>query len=274
MKSLGHVEGQNFIIDFRYESADLSRLAKLATELVGLNPDVILTITTPATAAAMRATRSIPIVFSGVGDPVAFGLVDSLSRPGGNVTGIANIVADLAGKRLELLKSLIPSLDMVGVPLESHTSVSVLQWEASQRPARELGLRLHSMQITDADSYDAAFARAAQVGVKAVAVSLSPMASSNAAQIVGLAARYRLPAIYARSIFVDAGGLMSYGSSLAADGRAMARLAERILTGAKPADLPVEQPTEFELIFNLKTVRQLGLTIPRPLLLRADRVVE
>jgi putative ABC transport system substrate-binding protein len=274
MRTLGYVDGQNLTIETRYEPADSVRLAELAKQIVRGNPDVIVTVATPATAAAKNATRSIPIVFSGVGDPVAFGLVDSLRRPGGNITGLANIVPDLAGKRLELLKQVVPGLANVGVLLEPNTPVSVLQWEESQRPARELSLRLYPMHINSPDAYESAFAGASAAGVTAIAVSLSPMAGTNAGRIVNLAARHRMPAIYARDTFVEAGGLMSYGSSFTADGRVMARLVERILAGVKPADLPVERPTEFELGVNMKTAKRLGLAIPESLQRRADRLIE
>ena len=271
--TFGYVEGRNLIIDSRHE-VDAARLAELAGELLGLKPNVFVTVATPATVAAKNATRQLPIVFSRVGDPVAFGLVASLSRPGGNLTGVANIVSDLAGKRLELLKELLPGLALVGVLLEPQTPVSVLQWEASERAASRMDLRLHPMRIQSHEAYEAAFGEASTAGVTAVAASLSPLASSHSARIARLAAQYRLPSIYARTNFVDDGGLMSYGASYAADGKAMARLVQRIFAGARPAELPVEQPTEFDLVINMKTARQLGLTIPRSLLLRADRLID
>lgn len=273
LRSVGYVEGQNLVIDSRHE-ADPARLADLAAELLQSRPSLIVTVATPATVAARNVTREIPIVFSGVGDPVAFGLVASLHRPGGNITGLANVTSDLSGKRLELLRELLPKLELVGVLLEPQTPASVLQWEASVQAARLMGLRLHSMRITSPNVYEAAFAEASAAGVTAVAASLSPNAASNSARIVRLAAEYRLPSIYGRSPSVDDGGLMSYGASLAAEGRIMARLVQRIFAGARPADLPVEQPTEFELVINMKTAKQLGLTIPKSLLLRADRVIE
>jgi putative tryptophan/tyrosine transport system substrate-binding protein len=273
LRTSGYIEGRNLSIDARHE-VDVTRLADVTSELLSLKPNVIVTVATPATVAARNATRQIPIVFSGVGDPVAFGLVTSLSRPGGNVTGVANIVADLAGKRLELLKELLPSVTTVGVLFEPQTPVSVLQWEASERAARGMSLRLHAMRIGSPPGYEAAFAEATAAGATAVAASLSPVASSHSARIARLAAQHRMPSIYARSLFVEDGGLMSYGASFATDGKAMARLVQRIFAGAQPAELPVEQPTEFELVINMKTSRQLGLMIPKLLLLRADRLIE
>ena len=274
LAGLGYVEGRNLLMDVRYSGAEQARLPALAAELLRAGPDAFVTVATPATLAAKNVTRSIPIVFSGIGDPVAFGVVDSLRRPGGNVTGIANIVPELAGKRLEFLKETIPTISTVGVTLEPDTPVSVLQWKESQLPARRLALQLHPMQVSGRESYGPAFAEATKAGVSAVAVSLSPTVTSFAAEIVQLAAKFRMPAIYARSYFAEVGGLMAYGASFETDGRVMARLVDRIFKGAKPEDLPVEQPTEFELVINLKTARQLGLTIPQALLLRADRVIE
>jgi putative tryptophan/tyrosine transport system substrate-binding protein len=271
--AFGYVEGRNLIIDSRH-AVDVARLGEFASELLRLKPNVFVTVATPATVAAKSVTRQIPIVFSGVGDPVALGLVTSLSRPGGNITGVTNIASDLAGKRLELLKELLPQVALVGVLVEPQTAVSVLQWEASERAALRMDLRLYPMRIQSPAGYEAAFGDAAAAGVTAVAASLSPVASSQSARIARLAAQYRMPSIYARTDFVDNGGLMSYGASYATDGKAMARLVQRIFAGAQPTELPVEQPTEFELVINMRTARQLGLTIPRSLLLRADRLIE
>ena len=273
LRGFGYTEGQNVIIDSRHE-VDVARLADLASELLRLKPDLIVALATPATVAARNATRQVPIVFSGVGDPVAFGLVTSLSRPGGNVTGVANIVSDLAGKRLELLKELLPRLALIGVLFEPQTPVSVLQWEASEQAAPAMGVRLHAMRIESADAYEAAFAEASAAGVSAVAASLSPVARSHSARIARLALQHRMPSVYAHTQFVEDAGLMSYGASFASEGTALARLVQRIFAGAQPAELPVEQPTKFELVINMKTARHFGLTVPRSLLLRADRLID
>ena len=274
LRGFGYVEGQNLVIDYRYESGNFERLPGLAVELIRLKPDVIVTVATPATLAAKNATRTIPIVFSGVADSVAFGLVDSLRRPGGNVTGIDNLVSVLAGKRLQLLKEAVPKLSRIAVLWEPHTPASAQQWKESQLPARDLGLRLYLMQVSGADKSESAFAEAAKAGNSAFAVTISPTAFSNQARIAELAAKYRWPAVYPQSGFADSGGLMSYGPDYVAVGRVVGRYVDKILKGAKPEDLPVELPTEFELIINLKAARKIGLTIPQLMLLRADRVIE
>jgi putative ABC transport system substrate-binding protein len=246
----------------------------MAAELVQLNVDVLIAVTTNAALAAKNATRTIPIFFIGVSDPVAAGLVDSLARPGGNITGLTNIAPVLSGKRLELLKETLPKLSRVAVLWDPKNPGSTPQWKESELAARELGLRLHSMQVSHADKYESAFKEATKARTAALAVTLNPLANANQKRIVELAAKNRLPAIYARREFVEAGGLMSYGPTFAADGPDAARLVDKILKGAKPADLPVEQPTKFELMINLKTAKALGLTIPPVVLIRAERVIK
>jgi putative ABC transport system substrate-binding protein len=273
LHDLGHVEGKNIAIEYRYADAKFDKLPALADELVRLNVEVLVTVTTPAALAAKNATRTIPIVFLGVTDPVAAELVNSLARPGGNITGFTNIAAVLAGKRLELLKETVPKLSRVAVLWDPQAPGSVPQWKESQLPARELGLQLHSMEVSSADKYEIAFKEATQARSAALAVTADPLANSNRKQIADLAAKYRLPAIYPWGDFVDSGGLMSYGPIFAAEGRNAARHVDKILKGAKPADLPVEQPTKFELIINLKAAKQIGLTIPPNVLVRADRVI-
>jgi putative ABC transport system substrate-binding protein len=235
---------------------------------------VLVVSTTPAVQAAKNATRTIPIVFFGVFDPVAAGLVDSLARPGGNVTGFTNIATTLAGKRLELLKETVPKLSRVAVLYDPKSPGSVPQWNESQRQARELGLQLHSMEVSSADKYEGAFKEAVKARSAALAVTADPLANANRKQIADLALKARLPAIYPWGEFVDNGGLMSYGPNFAAVGRDVARYVDKILKGTKPADLPVEQPTKFELVINLKTAKALGLTIPPVVLMRAERVIK
>jgi putative tryptophan/tyrosine transport system substrate-binding protein len=274
LRALGHIEGQNIVIEYRFTDGKFERLPDLAAELVRLKVDVLVANTTNAALAAKNATRTIPIFFIGVSDPVAAGLVDSFARPGGNITGLTNIAPVLSGKRLELLKETVPKLTRVAVLWDPHNPGSVPQWNESQLAARELGLQLHSMEVSSANKYESAFKEATKAGSTALAVTLNPLANSNQKRVVDLAAKSRLPAIYARGQFVDNGGLMSYAPSFTADGRDAARLVDKILKGTQPADLPVEQPTKFELLINLKTAKALGLTIPPLVLMRAEKVIK
>jgi putative ABC transport system substrate-binding protein len=225
----------------------------------------------PATKAAKNATKTIPIVFSTSGDPVVAGTVDSLARPGGNVTGFTTISPAIAGKRLELLKETVPKLNRVAVlwtPRQSDQS-----WEESRLAARELGLQIHSMEVSNADQLDSAFKEAAKKGNAALAVTPSPVANSNRKLIVELAAKNRLPAIYPDIRWTEAGGLMSYGADLSEPHRRVAVFVDKILKGTKPADIPVEQPMKFEFMINLKAAKQIGLIIPPDVLARASRVI-
>ena len=274
LRALGHVEGQNIAIEYRYTDGKFERLPDVAAELVRLKVDVLVANTTNAALAAKNATQTIPIFFIGVSDPVAAGLVDSLPRPGGNITGLTNIAPVLSGKRLELLKETVPKLSRVAVLWDPRNPGSTPQWKESQLAARELGLQLHPMEVSSADKYESAFQEATKARSGALAVTLNPLANSNQKQVVDLATKNRLPAIYARGDFVESGGLMSYGQSFAADGRDAARLVDKILKGTKPADIPVEQPMKFEFIVNLKTAKQIGVTIPPNVLVRADRVIK
>jgi putative ABC transport system substrate-binding protein len=208
-----------------------------------------------------------------VTDPVTAGLVDSLARPGGNSTGITNMAAILSGKRLELLKEIIPKLSRVAVLWDPQSPGSAPQWQDSQVPARQLGLQLHSMQVSSADKYDEAFKEAAKAQSGALAVTLNPLANSNSKRIADLAMQYRWASVCARADYADNGNLMAYGPGYSIEGFDGARYLARILKGAKPAELPVEQPTKFEMVINLKTAKQIGATIPPTLLARADRVI-
>jgi putative tryptophan/tyrosine transport system substrate-binding protein len=274
LRALGHIEGQNIVIEYRFTDGKFERLPDLAAELVRLKVDVLVANTTNAALAAKNATRTIPIFFIGVSDPVAAGLVDSFARPGGNITGLTNIAPVLSGKRLELLKETVPKLTRVAVLWDPQNPGSVPQWNESQLAARELGLQLHSMEVSSANKYESAFKEATKAGSTALAVTLNPLANANQKRVVDLAAKSRLPAIYARGQFVDNGGLMSYAPSFTTDGRDAARLVDKILKGTQPADLPVEQPTKFELLINLKTAKALGLTIPPLVLMRAEKVIK
>jgi putative ABC transport system substrate-binding protein len=273
IRELGYVEGKNLAIEYRYAENKLDRLPALADELVRLKVDVLVGASTPVALALKNATRTIPIVFAGVGDPVASGLIDSLARPGGNITGLTNITAVLSGKRLELLKETVPKLSRVAVLWDPQTPSSP-QWQESQLPARELGLQLHSMEVSSGDKYEGAFKEAIKARSTALAVTQSPLIVSYQKRIADLAAKNRLPAIYPRGDFVESGGLMSYGPDQAEPYRRVASMIDKILKGKKPAEIPVEQPTKFEFVINLKTAKQTGLTIPPNVLARADKVIK
>jgi putative tryptophan/tyrosine transport system substrate-binding protein len=272
-RALGYVEGKNIVFEYRSADDKLDRLTTLTDELVRLKVDVLLAAATPAAVAAKNATRTIPIVFYGGFDPVALGLVDSLARPGGNVIGFTSIAVVLVGKRLELLKETVPKLSRVAVLWDPRNPGSEQQWKESQLPARELGLQLHSIEVSSADKFEGAFKEATKAHNTAAALMASPFFYSNQKQIADLATKNRLPAIYPRGEFVASGGLMSYGADDTEHYRRVAVIVDEILKGAKPADLPVEQPKKFEFIINLKAAKQIGLTIPPNVLARADRVI-
>jgi putative tryptophan/tyrosine transport system substrate-binding protein len=269
-RAFGYVEGKNFTFEYRSADNKPDRLPGLANELIGLKVDLLITPSTNEARAAKNATKTIPIVFSS-NDPVGSGLVNSLARPGGNLTGFSTIASELGGKRLELLKETIPKLARVAFLWNPQTSGSA--WKEIQLPAKELGLQLHPMEVSSADKIDGAFTAAKKAGSAALAVALGALINSHQKRIVELAAKYRLPAIYSRADFVESGGLMSYGTDQEEPYRRIAVMVDKILKGAKPADLPVEQPTKFELIINLNAAKQIGLTIPPSVLARADRVI-
>jgi putative ABC transport system substrate-binding protein len=274
LRALGYVEGKNIAFETRSAEGKPDRLPAVADELVRLGVVVLVTPGTPAALAAKNATRTIPIVFTGVADPVRSGLVDSLARPGGNLTGFTEISEVLAGKRLELLKETIPKLSRVAVLWNPQNPGNTQQWKESQLAARELGLELHSMEVSRADNYEGAFREATKARSAALAVAQDSLAQSNLKLIADLAIKNRLPAIYPRGEFVASGGLMSYGANPAETYRRAALMVGKILKGAKPADLPVEQPTKFELMINLRTAKTLGLTIPPVVMMRAEKVIK
>jgi putative ABC transport system substrate-binding protein len=271
LRALGYVDGKDMTIEYRYADNKLDRLPALADELIRLKIDVLLATTTPVALAAKNATKTIPIVFLNVPDPVAAELVDSLARPGGNITGVTSIGAVLAGKRLELLKETIPKLSRVAVLWNPQDLGSAQQWKESQLAARELGLQLYSMEVNSADKYGGAFKEAIKADSGALAVAGSSLALSNQKLLMDLAEKYRLPAIGSRSDFVESGGLMSYGADRIEPYRRVASMVDKILKGAKPADIPVERAMKFEFYINLKAAKQIGLTIPPNVLARADK---
>jgi ABC-type uncharacterized transport system substrate-binding protein len=273
LREHGYIEGKNIVFEFRYAEEKYDRLSPLADELIRLKVDLLVAPNTVSALAAKNATRSIPIVFQGVPDPVAVGLIDTLARPGGNLTGLASIV-ELGGKRLELLKETVPKLTRVAVLWNSTDPSSTLGWKESQLSARELGLQLHSMEVSTADKFPNAFKEATEARCAALAVTTNTLVVTNRKQVVDLATKNRLPVIYPREDFVDIGGLMSYGADRAEPFRRAAVFVDKILKGTKPADIPVEQPTKFEFVVNLKTAKQIGLTIPPNVLARADKVIK
>jgi putative tryptophan/tyrosine transport system substrate-binding protein len=273
LRDLGYIEGKNIMFEHRNADYKLERLPLLADELVRLKVDVLIAPSTVEALAAKNATSTIPIIFLGGGDPVAAGIVNSLARPGKNITGFTNIAPELAGKRLELLKETIPKLSRVVVLWDPQGPSSALQWEESQRPALDLGLQLYSMEIRSAGDFESAFKKATRQSMLALAVTSSPLINAYQKRITELATKNRLPAIYNRNDFVTSGGLMSYGPDPTDLYRRAVIYVDKILKGTKPADLPVERPTKFELIINLKAAKQIGLTIPPNVLARADRVI-
>ena len=275
LRELGYVEGKNLIFEYRSAQNKLDLLPALADELVRLNVDLIITSASPPTIAAKNATKTIPIVFIQLAiDPVTSGIVNSFARPGGNITGLTNAAGALAGKRLELLKQLVPKLSRVAIMWEPKNAGSAQVWKDCQLAARELGLQLHSEEVNSADDFEGAFKSATSARSGAILVSQMILANTHRSKLVEMAAKARLPAIYFRSEFAEEGGLMSYNADLNDSYRRIASYVDKILKGAKPADLPVEEPTKFELVINGKTAKVLGLKIPQSLLISADKVIE
>jgi putative ABC transport system substrate-binding protein len=274
LRELGYVEGKNIVIEWRSAEEKLDRLSALATELVRLKVDVIVTGGPTATRSAKEATSTIPIVMTFDPDPVGSGFVASLARPGGNITGLSTLSPELSGKQLELLKETVTKLSRVAV-LGNSTSPGNAQALREMEPAAgALGVKLQYLDVLSPKDIETAFRAASKGRAEAVLVLSGPVLVSVRTQIVDLAVKSRLPAIYWRSDFVEAGGLMSYGVSQNDLDRRVATYVDKILKGAKPADLPVEQPKKFEFIINLKAAKQIGLTIPPNVLARADKVIK
>jgi len=274
LRELGYVEGKNIIIEYRYAEGKFERLPGLAAELVRLKVDVLVAEGAPAAHAAKNATSVIPIVMGNAADPVGTGLVASLARPGGNITGLSDFNLGVVTKRLELLKEVVPSASRVAVLLNPSNPTNPLQLKEIQAAAPALGVTLLSLEAKGADDIDRAFTTMRKERPGAVIVIGDPMFGTHARRIVELEAKSRLPAIYSSRISIDTGGLMSYGTNFDDLYRRAATYVDKILKGTKPSDLPVEQPTKFELIINLKTAKALGLTIPKSVLFRADQVIE
>ena len=273
LRDLGYVEGQNIVIEYRQADNQLDRLPALAAELVRLPVDVLVTAGENAARAAQHATRTIPIVLAAGSDPVGLGLVASLAHPGGNLTGLSLMSVELEGKRLELLKEAVPTASRVGVLFNPASTNAVHLWRETERAARSLGVQLHALEVRQADELEPAFATATSVGVGALIVWRNFLNETHRSRILQLAAQRRLPVMSDGREFVDDGGLMSYGPSVSDSFRRAATYVDKLLKGAQPADVPIEQPTKFELVINLKTAKALGLTLPPTLLFQAAAVI-
>ena len=274
LRELGYVEGKNIVIEYRWAEAKYDRLPELAAELVRLRVDVIVTGGTAATQAAMQATTTIPIVMTATGDPLRTGLVASLARPGGNVTGVTQLGAEIAGKRLQILIDTVPNVSRVAFLQNQANASHKPYFHDLQVAARGLGLTLQSVDVQEPGEFEKVFAAMMRERPNALLVTGDFVHRLRKAWIIDFAAKKRLPAMYQLKEYVEAGGLMSYGTSVRDNYRRAATYVDKILKGPKPADLPIEQPTAFELVINLKTAKALGLTIPPSLLARADQVIE
>jgi putative tryptophan/tyrosine transport system substrate-binding protein len=268
------VEGKNIAIEYRFAEGKLNRLPELATELVRLKVDVIVTSASAATHSTKEATATIPIVMTLDSDPVGSGHVASLARPGGNITGLSTLAPEISGKRLELLKEIVPKLSRVAIFGVSTNTGNAQQLNEVELAAAALKLKFQYLDIQDPNDLESAFREASKARAGAVLMLVTSALNSHRRQIIKLAAKSRLPAIYYASEWVEDGGLMSYGASFIDNFRSAAAYVDKILKGSKPSDLPVEQPTKFEFVINLKTAKQIGLTIPPNVLARADRVIK
>jgi putative ABC transport system substrate-binding protein len=274
LRELGYVEGQTVAFEVRWADGQLDRLPKLAAELARLKVDAFVTAGSPAARAAKEATTTIPIVMATGGDPVALGLVSTLARPGGNVTGLTTLSRELSGKRLEMLREALPRVTRMGMLWHRTSDIDVLTRRETEEAAQRLGIALRTQGVNGPEDFDRALGAIVADGGGAVLVATSPMFFGHRRQLAELALKHRLPTIFAFREYIEAGGLMAYGPSYTELFQRAAGYVDRILKGAKPADLPVEQPTKFELAINLKTGKALGLTIPPAVLSRAGETIE
>jgi ABC-type uncharacterized transport system substrate-binding protein len=273
LRDLGYIEGKNIAIEYRYARGKIEELTGFVAEMVRLNVDVIVATGTPAAQRAKQATSVIPIVIAIGDDPVEMGLIASLAHPGGNVTGVTTLATELRGKMLELLKEVVPRLRRIAALWSPVDPRFVLNFKESEAAARSLGLQLQSLKVRGLDELESAFRAATKERAEALIMLRAPVINAHLKRIADIAIKSRIPAIHNDSVFVEAGGLISYGTDFPHLYRRAAHYVDRILKGTKPADLPVEQPTRFELTVNLKTARQIGLTIPQRVLTRADKVI-
>jgi putative tryptophan/tyrosine transport system substrate-binding protein len=274
LRDLGYVEGKNIIVEYRYAELRADRLSDYANELVRLKVEVIFASADVSARAAKEASNTIPIVFATATDPVRDGFVSSLARPGGNLTGLSLLAPELNGKRIELLKEAFPKITKVGFVRRVSSASSERSIEDAEVVAKALGLQLQAIRLKESDDINSGFEAAKRAGVQALAFPPSVFLSTHRERIISVAATNKLPAIYSTPGFVDAGGLMSYGPDVSDNFRRAATYVDKILKGAKPSDLPVEQPTKFEFVINLKAAKQIGVTIPPNVLARADRVIK
>jgi putative ABC transport system substrate-binding protein len=274
LNELGYVEGRTIAIEWRWGQDQVDTLSGLATDLVRSNVDVIVTGGTPAAKALKAATRTIPIVMAVVGDPVAAGLVDNLARPGGNITGFSIIAPELGTKRLGLLKEIVPNLSSIAVLSNPKNPQQKIEMKEMETAAQAMGLQLHPAEVSTEDGLEDAFIAMNKAGVQALILLTDSIFFSQRKRTADLASKYRLPGMYFFPVFVEEGGLMSYGPSDADLFRRAAGYVDRILKGMKPGELPVEQPTKFDLYINLKAAKTLGVTVPESFLTRADKVIE
>jgi putative tryptophan/tyrosine transport system substrate-binding protein len=274
LRELGYLEGKNTVFESRFGEGKPEQLPRLAAELVGLKVDVIVTSGTPATQAAKQATRTIPIVMTNNADPVGTGLVASLARPGGNVTGLTAQDADLGGKRLELFRQVVPRVSRLALLIDETNPGTVLIAKGTQAAARSVGVQLQSLGVQGPGELDHAFAAMKEARADALIVESSSMLFTWRTRLADLALKNRLPTMFAQREYAEAGGLMAYAADFSDLFRRAATFVDKILKGSKPADLPVEQPTKWEFVINLKTAKALRLTIPPSLLVRADRIIE
>ena len=274
LRALGYVEGQTIALEVRWAEGRPERMSELVVELLRLEIDVLVVGSSPAALAAKKATQTVPIVMVAVTDPVALGLVTSLARPGGNVTGLTLSNDELSSKRLQLLKEFVPLLARVAVLRNPLMPGHTIFWQATEAAARKLGLALQPLEFRGVDDFEVAFAAARRGNAQALIAFDDPLIIAYRTRVMALAADHRIPAMYGFREFPDDGGLMSYGPNFAALFRRAVTFVDKILKGAKPADLPVEQPTKFEFVVNLKTAKALGLVIPPAILASVDDVIE
>jgi putative tryptophan/tyrosine transport system substrate-binding protein len=275
LRDIGYVEGKNMVVEYRYAEGKMDRIPSLVAELVQLKVDVLVSPNGPAILAAKQATKTVPIVMVVVLDPVATGIVDSLARPGGNITGVSTLNRELSGKRLELLKEAVPRISRLGVLWDANAPGPKSGFKEYEDAARALKIQLQSLEVRGPNpDFEGAFQAATKGRVNALITVRAAVLNRYAKQIADLAIKNRLPSMHEQSQYVEAGGLMSYSTNDAESFKRAAVYVDKILKGAKPADLPVEQPTKFEFIINLKTAKQIGLTIPPEVLARATKIIK